>query len=54
MRRATCRKGCLFLEGMYTPVAYPHHTKLLPLNRIDPLVLSEVLADLTTLASKGK
>ena len=47
-------KRCFFLEGLYAPVDYPNHKKLLPLNKIDALALSEVLADLTALASKGK
>jgi hypothetical protein len=47
-------KRCFFLKGMYTPVSYPYHKNLPPLKDIDPLAISEVLADLHTLASKGK
>ena len=47
-------KRCLFLKGLYSSVSYPNHKNMLPLKGIDPLVLSEVLADLTTLGSKGK
>ncbi len=47
-------KRCFFLRGLYSPVDYPHHKDLLPLKDLDALALSEVLADLTTLASKGK
>ncbi len=45
---------CFFLKGAYAPVGYPRHTKLLPLKQVDRLAVSEVLADLMTLASKGK
>jgi hypothetical protein len=45
---------CFFLQGMYTPIDYPNHKDLLALKGTDALVLSEVLADLTALASKGK
>ncbi len=45
---------CFFLQGTYTPESYPSHKNLLPLKEIDPLAVSEVLADLTALASKGK
>jgi len=45
---------CFFLRGLYTPESYPYHKDLAPLADIDPLAISEVLADLTNLASKGK
>ncbi|HTU20542.1 MAG TPA: DUF4132 domain-containing protein, partial [Gemmataceae bacterium] len=45
---------CFFLRGLYTPESYPYHKDLPPLKDIDPLAISEVLADLTMLASKGK
>jgi hypothetical protein len=44
-----------FLSGLYEPAAYPYHKEkdFLPLNKTDPVAVSEVLADLATLASKG-
>ena len=45
---------CFFLHGLYTPETLPYKKKLPFLKDIDPLTVSEVLADLTTLASKGK
>jgi predicted DNA-binding WGR domain protein len=45
---------CFFLNGVYTPMDYPYHKDLPPLKDVAPLAVSEVLADLTTLASKGK
>jgi hypothetical protein len=47
-------RRCFFLKGTYKPLAYAHHTKLLPLARVDRLAVSEVLGDLAALASKGK
>jgi Domain of unknown function (DUF4132) len=47
-------RRCFFLKGTYAPVAYPRHTKLVPLKQVDRLAVSEVLADLIALASKGK
>ena len=44
---------CFFLKGIYTPEMYPDHKKKLPLGKVDPLVISEVLADLSTVAAKG-
>jgi predicted DNA-binding WGR domain protein len=45
-----------FLAGLYNPADYPYHKEkdFLPLNKTDPVAVSEVLADLATLASKGK
>jgi hypothetical protein len=45
---------CFFLKGTYNPLSFPRHTKLLPLKQVDRLAVSEVLGDLTALASKGK
>ena len=47
-------RRCFFLKGTYRPLAYAHHTKLLPLARVDRLAVSEVLGDLAALAAKGK
>ena len=45
-----------FLPGLYDPVDYPYHKEkdFLPLNKTDTVAVSEVLADLATLASKAK
>ena len=45
---------CFFLSGIYTPQMYPRHEKSLTLSKVDGIVLSEVIADLHVLASKGK
>jgi hypothetical protein len=46
---------CLFLEGTYKPVAYQlDHKECVPLGEVDPVVISEVLGDLTTVAEKAK
>jgi hypothetical protein len=53
---------CLFVEGLQGPFGYiwvrdgqlQGGEKLLPLREVNPVVLSEVLADLAVLASKGK
>ena len=45
-----------FLAGLYNSVDYPYHKEkdFLPLNKIDAVAVSEVLADLAALASKAK
>jgi hypothetical protein len=45
-----------YLKGLYEPVSYPHHKEkdFLPLNKVDAVAVSEVLADLAALASKEK
>lgn len=43
-----------FIPGVYKPDSYPGHSKRLELEDVDPVVISEVLKDLTLLASKGK
>ncbi len=44
-----------FIPGIVLPHEYwPDHKDRLPLSEIDPLVLSEVLADLSAVAAKGK
>lgn len=47
--------GCCFLGGRYDPVAYPYHkdSQKKVLGEVDPVAVSEVLADLTALAAKG-
>jgi hypothetical protein len=45
---------CFFISGIYRPVIYPKHPDPLPLGQIDPVVISEVLADLTAVTAKGK
>ncbi|MBY0523277.1 MAG: DUF4132 domain-containing protein [Gemmataceae bacterium] len=47
---------CFFLPGVYVPESYPHHDKKkkVALGKVDPVVLSEVLADLATVAAKAK
>ena len=46
--------GCFFVPGIYTADIYPDHKKRMTLADVDEVVLSEVLADLTTLVSKAK
>ena len=45
-----------FLGGDYSSLAYPYHKEeqFKPLNKVDAVAVSEVLADLEALASKGK
>ena len=45
---------CFFVPGMYTPKMYPEHANAVALGKVDPVAISEVLADLTMIASKGK
>lgn len=48
-------EACFFVEGVYEGTDwYPEHKNRLRLGDVDPLVLSEVLNDLHTLASKAK
>lgn len=43
-----------FLPGLYKPKSFPSHAKGIALGKVDPVVLSEVLTDLTAVAAKGK
>ena len=45
---------CFFVPGLYTPEMYPRHKPAIPLNTVDPVVISEVLRDLSLVAAKGK
>jgi predicted DNA-binding WGR domain protein len=45
--------SCFFVPAIYTPTSYPKHSDALPLGKVDPVVISEVLRDLTLVASKG-
>ncbi len=45
---------CAFISGTHHKWAYPTSNTSLTLDTIDPVVISEVLADLTFVASKGK
>jgi predicted DNA-binding WGR domain protein len=45
---------CFFLKGIYTPQMYPDHKKAIGLHTVDPIVISEVLQDLTAIAAKAK
>jgi hypothetical protein len=45
---------CFFVPGVYSPKMYPDHKKALKLGEVDPIAVSEVLKDLTLIASKGK
>ena len=45
---------CFFEEGIHTPEMYSSHKKRLALGKVDPLVISEVLADLAALAARGR
>lgn len=44
---------CFFIPGIHTPQMYPRYKDTLSLGNVDPVVLSEVIADLNVLASKG-
>ncbi len=46
--------GCYFLSGQYNPVAYANHlsNEKVPLGDVDPVAVSETLADLYRLTSK--
>ena len=45
--------ACFFVPGICTPEMYPDHKKAIPLGRVDPVVLSEVLGTLGAIASKA-
>ncbi|MBX7219050.1 MAG: DUF4132 domain-containing protein [Blastocatellia bacterium] len=45
---------CFFVPGLYKPRAYPEHKNKLKLGEIDPLAISEVLFDLTTVVGSRK
>jgi predicted DNA-binding WGR domain protein len=49
-------KRVFFLPGTYRPLDYPYHKEegMVPLGQVEAVALSEVLGDLTELASKGK
>jgi hypothetical protein len=47
-------KACFFVPGIYTPRQYSDHKRRKKLGDVDAVVISEVLRDLTLLASKGK
>ncbi|MFM2431906.1 MAG: hypothetical protein RLZZ511_3119 [Cyanobacteriota bacterium] len=47
-------ESCFFLQGIYTPQMYPDHKQAIALGKIDPIVISEVLQDLTAIAAKAK
>lgn len=45
---------CFFVPGLYTPESYPSHGAAMPLGEVNPIAVSEVLADLETLAEKAR
>ena len=45
---------CFFVPGIYNPRMYPQHKDAIELGKIDSVVISEVLKDLSALAAKGK
>jgi hypothetical protein len=45
---------CCFLPGYVPEVWYTQHKIRVPLRKVDPVVISEVLRTLAELASKGK
>ncbi len=47
-------ESCFFVPGIYDPQMYARHEKKLRLGEVDPVVISEVLSDLHTVAAKGK
>ena len=44
---------CFFLPGTYMPRDYPDHKRRVKLGKVDPVVISEVLRDLTALAARA-
>ncbi len=47
-------ESCFFIPGIYRPEYYAEHKNRVQLGKVDPVVISEVLRDLTVLASKAK
>ncbi len=45
---------CFFVPGIYTPKMYPQHKNKIPLGEIEPVVISEVLRELTQIAGKAR
>jgi hypothetical protein len=46
--------GCFFLPGIRKPDYWSEDREAIPLGLVDPVVISEVLSDLSLIASKGK
>ena len=46
--------GCYFVSGMLVPKGWPYKRKKVKLGQVDPVVISETLADLKVLSSKAK
>ncbi len=44
---------CFFVPGIWRPEMYPDHKDRVPLASVDPVVISEVLTDLTIVAAKA-
>jgi hypothetical protein len=44
---------CFFVPGIYRPEMYRRHENKVPLGKVDPVVISEVLRDLMMIASKS-
>jgi hypothetical protein len=44
---------CFFVPDIYVPQMYPKHETALPLGRVDPVAVSEVLRDLTSVVQKA-
>jgi hypothetical protein len=47
-------EGCFVVPDRYVPYAYADHQDRLPLGAVDPIVVSEVLADLHVVAGKAR
>lgn len=45
---------CYFVSGVVTPTSYPNSLTRIPLNQVDPVVVSEVLNDLSAIALKAR
>ncbi len=45
---------CYFVHGHYRPEVYARHDERAKLGEVDPIAVSEVLADLAVVASKGR
>jgi hypothetical protein len=45
---------CFFIPGIWKPDWYTDHKNLIPLGEVDPVVISEVLSDLSGIAAKAK
>ena len=45
---------CFFVPGIYHPRIYSDHKQRVPFGEVDPVVISEIIGDLSALKSKAK